>query len=107
MPQNLRVWATRAGVTLFAALDLYAMHAVAIPYYTGMIRHRPDGSLAALHGADFAAVGLAGAFERLAAFKTPSGFVMALWLAHLLATATIVVLAFSGKLYGRPVKQRC
>ena len=37
------------GMACFALLDLYAMHFVLIPYYTGLIFHRADGFLTAFH----------------------------------------------------------
>jgi len=39
-----------AGVTLFALLDLFAMHDIAIPYYTGRIRHTANGAMEDFHG---------------------------------------------------------
>ena len=57
LPERIQNWAALPGVVLFALLDLYAMHAVSIPYYTGLIRHRPNGALAAVHIADFRAAG--------------------------------------------------
>jgi hypothetical protein len=42
-------WAAAPGVVLFALLDLYATHFVAIPYYAGLIRHKPNGALEAFH----------------------------------------------------------
>ncbi len=90
---NLRRWAPAAGVALLALLDLYAMHWVALPYYSGMIRHKAAGGLAALHLADFRAVGLGEAVHRLTAYKP--GWVSApsmagLWILYL--GATIIVL---------------
>ncbi len=37
------------GVVLFAALDLYAMNFVALPYYHGLIRHKASGALETFH----------------------------------------------------------
>ena len=48
----LRRWAAAVGVVLFALLDLYAMHFVALPYYAGIIRHKANGALEAFHLSD-------------------------------------------------------
>jgi hypothetical protein len=90
-----RRWAAAAFAVLFAALDLYTVHAVDIPYYTGMIRHKANGAIAAVHAADWSAVGFGGAFHRLAEFKSPlvSGPVLiVLWVAYLAATLLLVYL---------------
>ena len=70
---------------MFALLDLYTVHAVAIPYYTGMIRHRAGGSLEAMHGAGLRAVGIGGAVERLAVFVPPA-VIVGLWLLYIAGT---------------------
>jgi hypothetical protein len=64
------------GVGLFAALDLYAMHFVALPYYAGLIRHKPNGSLESFH---------------LRAISLPSWHMLGLWLLYLAATVILVV----------------
>jgi len=99
-PKRMRGWAkaaaTALGALLFAIFDLYTVHAVAIPYYTGMIRHKPNGAIAALHSADFRAVGAGGAFERLSAFQAlDPAALMALWTAYMAATALIAVHSFT------------
>ncbi len=95
LPGRLRPWAAPAGAALFSLLDLYTLHAVAIPYYTGIIRHRPNGTLAAFHASDFAAVGWGGAATRLAEFKPFSPVVIvALWIVYLLATLVLVAVGF-------------
>jgi hypothetical protein len=71
---------------MFTLLDLYTVHAVAVPYYTGMIRHKVNGSLGALHWAGFQSVGICGAVERLTVF-VPATLLVALWLLYLLGTA--------------------
>jgi hypothetical protein len=82
------------GVALFALLDLYTMHFVALPYYAGLIAHRPNGMLAAFHPAG---VNLSDALSRLHAFKP--GFLSepllaSLWIVYLAATLSLVVIAF-------------
>lgn len=102
---GLRVWVKprwqpyvpASGVLLFAFLDLYAMNGVAIPYYTGMIAHRANESLAAMHWNDLSRVGPAEIFSRLAAFKGPwvnPPLLFILWLAYLLATVSLIAISF-------------
>ncbi len=99
LPKRLQGWAAPLGALLFAALDLYTVHAVAIPYYTGMIRHKPNGAPGTLHLLDFRAVGAGGAFSRLSTFQAlPEAALIALWIAYLAATAV----AFRAALGARP-----
>ena len=87
-------WAPALGATLFAALDLYAANFVAIPYYTGFIRHRPNGALESFH---LSALRPGLVFTRLAAFKAPPlspALEFALWLVCLSATLTAVAACF-------------
>jgi hypothetical protein len=100
-------WAAPVGVLLLGLLDLYTVHAVAIPYYTGMIRHKPNGAIAALHIADFQSVGLSGVFHRLAAFKDPpvsAPLLIALWLAWLAGTICLLSIARSPNSAASPPK---
>jgi 4-amino-4-deoxy-L-arabinose transferase-like glycosyltransferase len=86
-------WAAAVGVILFGALDLYAMHAMAIPYYTGLIRHKPNGALAALHAADLNGIGIAEILHRMVAFKAPvlSGpSIFLLWSAYIVSTVILL-----------------
>jgi 4-amino-4-deoxy-L-arabinose transferase-like glycosyltransferase len=83
--------AVLSGAVLFALLDLYSVHFVEIPYYTGMIRHKAGGAVAALHPGGFRSVGLAGALSRLTVFKSIGGPVLlVLWLGYLAATFYLV-----------------
>lgn len=102
---GLRIWAkprwqayvAASGVLLFALLDLYTMNAVSIPYYTGMVAHRANGSLAAVHWDDFGRLGAAEVFSRLAEFKPPwvnPPVVFVLWLFYLLATFALIGITF-------------
>ena len=91
---RIRRWAPAAGAALFGLLDLYTVHWVAIPYYTGMIAHKPNGALAALHLAVPRAVGLSGALDRLLVYKTSwisPPLIVFLWLAYLAATLWLVI----------------
>jgi len=44
-----RYWILPTITALFALLELYATHFLLIPYYSGLIAHRPDGSLTTFH----------------------------------------------------------
>lgn len=78
-----RRWAAPVAAALLAALDLFAMHALALPYYAGLIRHAGDGSL---HPAHWKALDLPLIFARLALPEW-------LWIAYLLATAGVLTAA--------------
>ena len=69
------------GVVLFAALDLYATHFVALPYYAGLIRHKANGALESFH------------LSALRSFPRQPLPLAALWLLYLAATVTLVVQA--------------
>jgi hypothetical protein len=91
---RLRRWAPAAGVALFGLLDLYIVHCVAIPYYTGMIAHKPNGALAALHLSGERAVGVSGAIERLLVYKgswISPPLIVVLWIAYVGATLWLVM----------------
>jgi hypothetical protein len=96
LPAWVHRWVAFGGALLFALLDLYTVHAVAIPYYSGMIRHKANGAMAAVHMADVRRVGVADAFERLAAYKgavMSAPWLAALWLAYLAGTLAIAMCA--------------
>jgi len=83
------------GVLLFALLDLYTIHAVAIPYYTGMISHAANGALV-LH---ISRLEVSEIFTRLAGYKTgvlSGSILLALWAAYVVATVALVVISLSG-----------
>jgi hypothetical protein len=67
------------------------MHFVALPYYTGMIRHKANGALAALHWSEARPHEM---LAHLAMFKAPivtEWYLAALWVAYLAATVVLVV----------------
>jgi 4-amino-4-deoxy-L-arabinose transferase-like glycosyltransferase len=90
LPRRVSPWIPAtipvAGATLFALLDLYTVHAVAIPYYTGMVRHRANGSLEAFHWAGLRSVGIGQTVERLSGFVPPA-LLVGLWLLYLAGIA--------------------
>jgi 4-amino-4-deoxy-L-arabinose transferase-like glycosyltransferase len=75
-------------IVLFVAMDLYATHWLLIPYYSGLIRFRPDGPLASFHLTNAFPVGLPAIVDRLSTNK--AGFVQSvipvLWFLYVLAT---------------------
>jgi 4-amino-4-deoxy-L-arabinose transferase-like glycosyltransferase len=95
---RIRRWAPAAGVVLFGLLDLYTVHCVAVPYYTGMIRHKPNGAIAALHLAGERTVGLAGALERLTVYKGISqSLIVVGWLAYVASTLWLMIAVWAHK----------
>src|SRR6266853_6347758 len=87
--ERTRNWIPFIGVALFALLDLYTIHAVAIPYYTGVIAHRANSTIAALHLRDVTAIGFHSVVARLTAFKSnvvTERVLLTLWSAYALAT---------------------
>ncbi len=93
---GLRRWAAPCAVVLFALLDLYTVHAIAIPYFTGLIAHKANGSLAAVQLADARALGFAGVVARLAVFKPAwisEPTVVILWVVYFCGTLAIAVIA--------------
>jgi hypothetical protein len=96
LPARWNHWPPTIGVFLFALLDLYTVHAVAIPYYTGMIAHKANGAIAALHFADVSTVGLLGTLQRLAGYKgtmVTEPLLLTLWLAYMASTILLVVVS--------------
>ena len=89
-PARLRARAVAVATILFAAVDLYAMHCVAIPYYTGLIAHRANSNaLAAVHLDAYRTLGFDAIFDRLAVNKwapITSGVLIAQWVLYLAAT---------------------
>jgi hypothetical protein len=94
-PRAARRFVAPTGVALFALFDLYTLHMVALPYYTGLIAHRPGGPVAAFHPA---AASWAEFLARLAAFKSPllsQPVLVALWVLYFAATLGLVALSFA------------
>jgi hypothetical protein len=94
-PRAARRFVAPAGVALFALFDLYTLHMVALPYYTGLIVHRPGGPVANFHPA---ATNFAEFLARLAAFKSPllsQPAITVLWFFYAAATVGLVALGFA------------
>ena len=94
-PRAARRFVAPAGVALFALFDLYTIHMVALPYYAGLIAHRPGGPVTNFHPAS---ANFSEFFTRLAAFKSPvlsPPWFAALWVFYAAATLALVALAFA------------
>ena len=91
LPANASRWALAAVCWLAAALDLYTMHFLLMPYHSGLIRHDASGSLASFK---LPVLKSASLFERISLNKPlDAGPIAALWLAYLCATIGLFVLA--------------
>ena len=81
-------WAIPLGVVVFAALDVYSLNFVALPYYAGLTAHRANGFLETFH---LGGVGVVEFLGRLAAFKAVGvGALGALWVAWAAGTLGLV-----------------
>jgi hypothetical protein len=79
---------------LALAFDLYTMHFVLAPYYTGLIGHRPNGSLGAFRIGALADAGMRGICARLSVNKGPSigpAVVAAVWAGYVSATGALMM----------------
>jgi 4-amino-4-deoxy-L-arabinose transferase-like glycosyltransferase len=79
----------------FALLDLYATNFLLVPYYAGLIAHRPDGPLGSFHASQLAEVGPLSVLQRLLINKP--GFLTvpilaASWILYVAATLGLVAL---------------
>lgn len=98
-PGRLRSWVTPAVTAGVGLLDLYTIHFLFIPYYTGLIAHRADGMLAAfqLRNLDVRTV-----LDRLIVNKPwlgSPGFLL-IWAAYLAATLSLIVISLcAGRLW--------
>ncbi len=94
-PRAARRFVAPAGVALFALFDLYTIHMVALPYYAGLIAHRPGGPVTNFHPAS---ANFSEFFTRLTAFKSPvlsPPWFAALWAFYAAATLALVAQAFA------------
>jgi hypothetical protein len=92
---------------LALAFDLYTMHFVLVPYYTGLIRHRPSGSLEAFRITALRGVGIGQVCSRLGLNEYLSigpAAIAAIWATYLIAT--VALMAFSAAQFRRPAFAR-
>jgi 4-amino-4-deoxy-L-arabinose transferase-like glycosyltransferase len=95
-PARWRRWILPAGTGLFVLLELYATHLLLIPYYTGLIAHKPNGHLASFYVSQLREVGLGTVLERLLVNKPAflsEPVLVVLWLLFLAATVGLVALS--------------
>lgn len=83
-----------------AALDVYTVHFVSIPYYTGLVAHRPNGFVASFHVSQLQEVGLGEVLRRLAEYKAswlgPAGMGM-VWVVYIVATSILIWMGFRAR----------
>jgi 4-amino-4-deoxy-L-arabinose transferase-like glycosyltransferase len=86
-------WVLPALIVCVAAVDLYSIHFVSIPYYVGLIGHQQSGSVAAFHVDQLHQIGLSEVFRRLSVNKafwlTPFALAMA-WSCYVAALAVLI-----------------
>jgi len=96
-PRRLRSWVIPSLVLIMSALDVYTVHFVSIPYYTGLTAHRPGGAVAAFHLSQFNSLGVGEVLSRMSSVKPlwlePPVMLFA-WACYLSATLILIGLAF-------------
>jgi hypothetical protein len=95
-----------AGLAMaLAALDLYGMLFVALPYYSGVIGHRANGMLEAFHFSRLGEIGLGETLERLAA-NHPYGPATIAIAGCAYVAATIALIAVAAISQTRPLQAK-
>jgi 4-amino-4-deoxy-L-arabinose transferase-like glycosyltransferase len=97
-PSGWRRWVIPGGAALFAALDVYGVNFILIPYYHGLIAHAPDGRLQNFHLGQLAGGGFTELISRLEVNRPflggAEGFLL-LWVLYVAATLACPVAAFA------------
>ncbi|HTD24387.1 MAG TPA: glycosyltransferase family 39 protein [Terriglobales bacterium] len=92
-----RSWILPTLTSLFVLLDLYGLHFLLVPYYTGVISHVGQNRVAAAGAGQLIQVGIAEFARRLSinkpAFLGPAEMIV-LWIIFLLATVFLIFAAF-------------
>ncbi len=81
---------------LAAALDVFVMNFIALPYYAGVIVHTASGMLPAFHLSSLHNIGLTEIFDRLAINKPAhvgGSLIATLWAAYVCATTALALLS--------------
>ena len=102
-PPRIRAYVVGGVALAFALLDLYGMLFVALPYYTGVIGHRPNGSLESFHWTALAHTGFGEVLRRLAVNKAAAvgqALIAAGGCAYLAATGTLAALGLTAEARG-------
>jgi hypothetical protein len=88
-----------AVAVLASAFDLYTVHFVSVPYYTGLTAHLPSGFVASFHPlATLRGIGLSGVFARLAVGKPAAlapPVLITLWTGYVCATSGLFAYSFA------------
>jgi hypothetical protein len=82
-----------AVAALGCAFDLYTVHFISLPYYTGLTAHLHSGFVASFHPVtSLRDIGVVGVFVRLAVNKPVAPWGLAiLWIGYLCATSSLIV----------------
>jgi len=95
-PTGFKDYYLALPVALFAGIDLYGMHSLLLPYYSGFIRHVQD-KVAPLPLRDIGNLPI-GQILTNVALVSPSGIgrvgFIALWVLYVAATTSVVIIAF-------------
>jgi hypothetical protein len=95
--QRARHWIAPSLLVCYTLLDLYTFHFLLLPYHTGLIFHRPDGSLMSFHLSDLKAISFQELLGRLLMnrpdFLGHTSLVV-LWIVFLLASACLIGVVF-------------
>jgi hypothetical protein len=97
-PARWRAWVLATLVLLVGALDVYTVDFVSIPYYVGLIAHRPHSdALQALHLIQLRGFGMSEILDRLTTFKPfwlkPDTLGFA-WAVYFVATLSLICSAW-------------
>jgi hypothetical protein len=96
LPIRARPWAAPSLAALFALLDLYGVHFILLPYYTGVVAHASAGRLPVFRLSHLANTGLGEVSARLSLHPPfllgPAAFWL-LWGTYWVATILCVVIA--------------
>jgi hypothetical protein len=98
LPSRWRSYPLISLTALFLLLEAYATHFVLIPYYIGLIHHRPDGTVTTFYVSQALELGWQNILSRLVINKTSfiGPWTMAsLWAVFLLASISIFAVAWS------------
>lgn len=104
LPRRRRIWAPVGLAGLFAALDVYGMNFILIPYYLGLTAHSAEGRLQTFHVSQIWKTGLPEISSRLLLnrpYLSVPGEFAALWVLYLAATLTCLVVAFHAAVAAR------
>ncbi len=87
-PERLRRWVVPAATTSFGLLDIYTVHFLFIPYYTGLIAHKANGALEVFVPGQVSHAGFWNVLDRLRESKAcfPAPLMLAVWVLYLAAT---------------------